>query len=81
MPRPEVGALVDHAALKLANADLQARESSDKPMLNAFCRVAPSARFRVRAMLAARFFFLASVFNVRTCSGVHMRRFDLLVTK
>jgi hypothetical protein len=27
-------------------------------------------------MLAACFFFLASDFNVRTCPGVHVRRFD-----
>ena len=27
-------------------------------------------------ILAAGFFFFASVFNVRTCSGVHARRFD-----
>jgi hypothetical protein len=27
-------------------------------------------------MLAARLFFLASDFNVRTCPGVHVRRFD-----
>ena len=44
----------------------QARESSDNPILNAFCRVAPSLRLRVRAMLAARLFFFASVFSVRT---------------
>ena len=53
----------------------QERESSESPMLNAFCRVAPSVRFKVRAMLATRVFFLASVFNVRTCSVVHARRF------
>ena len=28
----------------------QARESSDNPILNAFCRVAPSVRFNVRAV-------------------------------
>jgi hypothetical protein len=54
------------------------RESSDNPILNAFCRVAPSLRFRVRAMLAARLFFFASVFNVRTCAAVHARRFNFL---
>jgi hypothetical protein len=57
-------------------AKLQARESRDNPILNAFCRVAPSVRFNVLAILAACFFFLASDFNVRTCSGVHPRRFD-----
>jgi hypothetical protein len=54
----------------------QARESRDNPILNAFCRVAPSVRFNVLAILAACFFLLASDFNVRTCSGVHPRRFD-----
>ena len=47
-------------------------------MLNAFCRVAPSVRFKVRAMIAARRFFFASAFNVRTCSDVQTRRFDFL---
>jgi hypothetical protein len=47
-------------------------------MLNAFCRVAHSVRFNVRAILAARHFFFASAFNVRTCSDVHARRFDFL---
>ena len=49
-------------------------ESSDNPRLNAFCRVAPSVRFRVRAMLAARFFFFACVFSVRTSAVVQARR-------
>jgi hypothetical protein len=56
----------------------QARESRDKPRLNAFCRVAPSVRFKVRAMLAARVFFLAAVFRVRTSAADHERRFDFL---
>jgi hypothetical protein len=56
----------------------QERESSDSPRLKAFCRVAPSVRFRVRAMLAARVFFLASVFNVRTSSDFHARRLEFL---
>jgi len=47
-------------------------------MLNAFCRVAPSVRFKFLAMLAARVFFFASAFNVRTSSVVHERRFDFL---
>jgi hypothetical protein len=42
--------------------------------------VAPSVRFSVRAMLAARFFFFACVFNVRTSAVVHARRFDFLAT-
>ena len=54
------------------------RESSDNPRLNAFCRVAPSVRFKLRAMLAARVFFRAIVFSVRTSDDVHERRFDLL---
>jgi len=54
----------------------QTRESSDKPRLKAFCRVAPSVRFNVRAMLAARVFFLAAVFNVRTSAADHERRFN-----
>jgi hypothetical protein len=52
----------------------QARASSDNPILNAFCRVAPSLRFSVLAIWPACFFFRASAFNVRTCSGVHARR-------
>jgi hypothetical protein len=46
--------------------------------MNAFCRVAPSLRFKVRAMLFADVFFFASFFNVRTCAVVHARRFDFL---
>jgi hypothetical protein len=53
----------------------RARESSDSPRLNAFCRVAPSVRLRVRAILVARVFLRASVFNVRTSDRVHERRF------
>jgi hypothetical protein len=47
-------------------------------MLKAFCRVAPSVRFNALAIPAAGFFFFARVFNVRTCSDVHARRFDFL---
>lgn len=54
----------------------QARESSDNPKLNAFCRVAPSVRLSVFAILAACVFFFANTFKVRSCSGVHARRFD-----
>jgi hypothetical protein len=57
---------------------VQARESSDSPILNAFCRVAPSLRFKVRAMLGAFVFLFASVFSVRTWAVVHARRFDFL---
>jgi hypothetical protein len=56
----------------------QARESSDKPRLNAFCRVAPSDRFSVRAMLDAFVFFRAAVFKVRKSVAVHARRLDFL---
>ena len=53
-------------------------KSSDSPILKAFCRVAPSVRFRVRAMLAARVFLRAIVFSVRTSDDVHERRFEFL---
>jgi hypothetical protein len=45
-------------------------------MLNAFCRVAPSLRFNMRAILAAGVFFRASDFNSPTCAFVHARLFD-----
>jgi hypothetical protein len=54
------------------------RESSDNPMLKAFCLVEPSVRFKVRAIVDACLFFFASVFNVRTSAFVHARRFDFL---
>ena len=60
------------------SVEIQARVSSDKPRLNAFCLVAPSVRFKAWAILAARVFLLAAAFNLRTSSGVHARRFDLL---
>ena len=56
----------------------QERESSDSPRLNAFCRVAPSVRFKLPAMLATRVFFRAIAFSVRTSDDVHERRFDFL---
>ena len=40
--------------------------------------MAPSVRFKVRAMLAARVFLRAIVFNVLTSDDVHDRRFDFL---
>jgi hypothetical protein len=55
--------------------DNQALESSDKPMMNAFARVAPSLRFKVLAIRAACVLFRARDFKVLTCSGVHGRRF------
>jgi hypothetical protein len=57
----------------------QARVSSDKPKLNAFCRVAPSVRFSVLAIRGAPFFRRAIVVKVRTCSAVHARRFVALL--
>ena len=45
-------------------------------MANAFWRVAPSVRFRVRAILAAGIFFRASVFSSRICTDVQGRLFD-----
>ena len=39
--------------MRPCSAKFQARESSDNPRLNAFCRVAPSVRFSVLAILAA----------------------------
>jgi len=56
----------------------QARESSDSPRLNAFCRVAPSVRFNLLAMLDACVFLRANVFSVRTSDDVHERRFEFL---
>ena len=57
----------------------QERESSDSPILKAFsARVAPSVRFKVRAMFAARVFLRAIVFSVRTSDDVHERRFEFL---
>jgi hypothetical protein len=58
----------------------QARESSDNPMLNAFCRVAPTVRFSVLAILAAGVFFRASVFSSRTCTDVQARLLDAFLT-
>src|SRR5271167_3122156 len=52
------------------------RESSERPMLNAFWRVAPSVRFRVFAILFAGTFFLASDLRSRTCTDVQGRLFD-----
>jgi len=54
----------------------QLRESSDNPILNAFCRVAPSDRFNFLAILAAEVFLRASVFSSRTCTDVQARFFD-----
>jgi hypothetical protein len=56
----------------------QERESSESPMLNAFCRVAPSVRFNFLAILEAGVFLFAIVFSSRTSDEVHARRFVLL---
>ena len=50
-----------------------ARVSSDNPRLKAFCRVAPSVLFKVPAIVAARVFFFASFFKVRTSFDVQVR--------
>jgi hypothetical protein len=54
----------------------QARVSSESPMLNAFCRVAPSVRLSFLAILRAGVFLRAIVFSPRTCSDVQARLFD-----
>jgi hypothetical protein len=64
------------AAHNAVGAIAQTRESNDSPTLDAFCRVAPSLRFKVRAILAAGIFFRASGFSSRTCAAVHTRFFD-----
>jgi hypothetical protein len=46
------------------------RESSDKPMLNAFWRVAPTVRLSALAILLAAVFFFAKAFNSRTCAAL-----------
>jgi hypothetical protein len=53
----------------------QARESSDNPILNAFCRVAPSDRFSFLAIFAAGAFLRAIDFSSRICSDVQARLF------
>jgi len=61
-----------------ATLEVQARESSDNPMLNAFCRVAPSVRFKALAIFPAGVFFRAADFSSRTSADVHERRFEFL---
>jgi hypothetical protein len=55
------------------------RLSSDKPILKAFCRVAPSVRFKARAIFAAWVLLRASLFNLRISSVVHARLLFSLV--
>jgi hypothetical protein len=52
----------------------QPLESSEVPMLKAFCLVAPSVRFSFFAISEAGFFRRAIVFSARTCSVVQARR-------
>jgi hypothetical protein len=77
-PRTLVAGLRSHwfEMRNLESSIHHARESSDKPILNAFWRVAPSVRFRLLAILPAGVFFRASDFNSRTCRNVHARLFD-----
>jgi hypothetical protein len=57
----------------------QALESSEIPILKAFCLVAPSVRFSLFAISEAGVLRRAIVFRVRTCSVVQVRRtFNLL---
>ena len=58
--------VVSYATLKV-----QVRESSDNPRLNAFCRVAPSVRFKALAIFRAGVFFRAADFSSR--NSVHER--------
>jgi hypothetical protein len=71
------GAVDSPARSKIKNfvAENQERASSDRPMLNAFCRVAPSVLRNRLAILPAAVFFFASVFNSRTSVAVQARRF------
>jgi hypothetical protein len=55
--------------------EFQDRESSESPMLNAFCRVAPSVLRNFLAIFPAVVFFFAKLFNSRTSVAVHARRF------
>jgi hypothetical protein len=59
---------------------LPARVSSDNPRLKAFCRVAFSVLFKVRAILAADVFLRARAFNLRICPALHARLFVRLLT-
>ncbi len=60
---------------KLASGKSQERESSESPMLNAFCRVAPSVLFNFLAICDAAVFFFAIVFSSRISLAVQARRF------
>ena len=56
------------------------RESSESPILNAFCRVAPSVLFNFLAIFVAGVFVFAIVLSPRTSVAVQARRFlDLAI--
>jgi hypothetical protein len=61
-----------------ATLEVQARESSDNPRLNAFCRVAPSVRFKTLAIFRAGIFSRAADFSSRTSLADHERRLEFL---
>jgi hypothetical protein len=67
-------AAVTTAKLELLLLD-QERESRESPMLNAFCRVAPSDRRSFLAILPAGVFLRAIVFRSRSSPAVQARRF------
>jgi hypothetical protein len=71
-PKTSVDAVT--AKLELLLLD-QERESRESPMLNAFCRVAPSDRRSFLAILPAGVFLRAIVFRSRSSPAVHARRF------
>jgi hypothetical protein len=72
-PKASVGAAIT-TKLELLLLD-QERESRDSPMLNAFCRVAPSDRRNFLAILPAGVFLRAMAFRSRSSPAVHARRF------
>jgi hypothetical protein len=71
-PKTSVGAVTTKLELLLLD---QERESRESPMLNAFCRVAPSDRRNFLAILPAGVFLRAIVFRSRSSPAVHARRF------
>src|ERR1700722_15307215 len=54
------------------------RESNETPILNAFCRAAPSLRLSALAVFGAGVFDLAIVFTSLTSCVVRSRRVDVL---
>ena len=71
----EAQAGTNHAQKDFGCSEDQERESSESPMLNAFCRVAPSDLFSFFAILPAGVFLRAIVFRSRTSVAVQARRF------